>query len=156
MRFTDFEECPHTNVSPPRARWIANGSIQYRFQCLGCGEPVGNPASKEGAFKENRGQTPTPFDEELLSHHRSLTEEARRRDRAEWWEWYDDYLKSEEWARRWQKVLERACGICEGCRERRAQHIHHLTYKHAGNELLFELVALCWACHQMAHSEAPV
>jgi hypothetical protein len=50
---------------------------------------------------------------------------------------------------------EIATALGSASREGRAQHIHHLTYKHAGSELLFELVALCWACHQIAHSEPP-
>jgi 5-methylcytosine-specific restriction endonuclease McrA len=75
----------------------------------------------------------------------------RQEENDQWWAWYSDYLQSPEWAARRHKVLTRANWLCEGCRENQAVHVHHTTYTHAGNELLFELVALCQGCHQIAH-----
>jgi hypothetical protein len=65
--------------------------------------------------------------------------------------WYEQHLQSPEWKAMRAKVMERAGGVCEGCRERSAVHVHHLTYAHAGKELAFELVALCDGCHAKAH-----
>jgi 5-methylcytosine-specific restriction endonuclease McrA len=48
-------------------------------------------------------------------------------------------------------VIERADGLCEGCRSAEAVHVHHLTYKHCGNEFLWELVAICRECHERVH-----
>ena len=78
--------------------------------------------------------------------------EKEQEDR-EWWEWYSAYLATPEWAKRRQLVLQRAQGLCEGCRSATPIHVHHLTYEHAGDELLYELVALCRRCHQRAHPE---
>ena len=86
---------------------------------------------------------------------RNAEYEARRaRDDREWREWYDLYLRSPEWAERRRLVLERASGRCEGCRKRGATQVHHLTYTHVGNELLFELVAICRSCHERIHPGA--
>jgi hypothetical protein len=68
-----------------------------------------------------------------------------------WWTWYLDYLQSDAWKLRRRKVLERCDRLCEGCREEQITEVHHRTYAHVGDELLFELVGLCDACHAKAH-----
>ena len=75
----------------------------------------------------------------------------QERENQEWWDWYSAYLKTPAWAKRRQLVLQRAQGLCEGCRSAVPIHAHHRTYAHVGDELLYELVALCGACHQKAH-----
>ena len=83
-----------------------------------------------------------------------LLEQRLERTR-EWWDRYRAHLASPAWQSKRQKVLERAAGFCEGCRSpffsRSVIHVHHLTYEHMGDELLYELVALCVPCHQKAH-----
>lgn len=69
----------------------------------------------------------------------------------DWPELYADYLKSQEWADRRERVLRRAGYRCEGCQDRPANEVHHLTYDHWGNEFLFELVAMCGECHSRWH-----
>lgn len=78
-------------------------------------------------------------------------EQQRANENAQWWERYRTHLASPRWARLREKVFERAQGICEGCRETRATQVHHLTYQHMGNEFLWELVAVCRACHERNH-----
>jgi hypothetical protein len=65
---------------------------------------------------------------------------------------YADYLASRQW--RWirGRVLERAKGICEACRDAPATQIHHRSYSRAtlrGRRLDF-LVACCHRCHESA------
>lgn len=67
---------------------------------------------------------------------------------------YCAYLHTDHWAEVRQKVMRRARGWCEGCGEHRATEVHHLTYDHVGNEMLFELVALCRECHEKLKGEA--
>lgn len=64
---------------------------------------------------------------------------------------YARYLESEEWWQRRTRVMERAAGVCEGCRMREPVDVHHLTYDHVTEELLWELVAVCAPCHERAH-----
>lgn len=72
---------------------------------------------------------------------------------SDWPQLYADYLKSEQWAIRRARVMERAGHRCEGCRERNAIDVHHLTYDHVTQEFLFELVALCRQCHERYHDQ---
>jgi len=66
---------------------------------------------------------------------------------------YDEYLNSEEWARKRRLVFKRAAGICEGCLDNEAEVVHHKSYSHIGTELMFDLVALCRFCHKKCHPE---
>jgi 5-methylcytosine-specific restriction endonuclease McrA len=79
---------------------------------------------------------------------RELQAQAEQQQR-DWWAWYTAYLNSPQWAGRRRLVLERARGLCEGCRKRRATQVHHLTYRMAGEEMLFQLVAVCDDCHDL-------
>jgi hypothetical protein len=153
-----FEECPHARVTKPRARTIAGGSIQYRRQCLDCGAPAGNPIAKSAVLTETKDIEPREFDEALFeakdAERRQLQRDHSDRESAQWWAWYNIYLATEDWRDRRAKVLRRCGAWCEGCGDCPATHIHHLTYDHVGNELLFELVGLCDECHALAHSES--
>jgi 5-methylcytosine-specific restriction endonuclease McrA len=58
------------------------------------------------------------------------------------------YRASREWAIRKREVTLRSGGICERCRVRPQEHIHHVTYARAGQERLEDLLGLCRPCHQ--------
>lgn len=66
---------------------------------------------------------------------------------------YAEYLNSPEWKALRSSVMERCEGICEGCRQKTAEDVHHLTYQHIGREFLFELVGLCRSCHTRWHED---
>jgi len=165
-------DCEHSSVDI-RAFRCQNGTIQYIKQCLSCGEKVGNPI-KHADVVAARGDPRfiAAFDEELRESAREAKSNYRRdmpidermarksieraesfnlqRDRLGSW-YRDEYLISDEWQEKRTLVILRAGGICEGCRSRKASVVHHLNYDHVGNELLFELVALCRACHDRCH-----
>jgi hypothetical protein len=83
-----------------------------------------------------------------------LAEDSRSAALAGDWESrYAAYRRTPRWQKKRSLVLRRANGICEGCAEAPAEVIHHLSYDHMGDELLFELVALCHWCHERAHPE---
>lgn len=90
-------------------------------------------------------------EQQKWEEQRAEREKQRQEESEQWWAWYSKYLQTDAWARRRRLVLSRSGGLCEGCREDTAVIAHHITYAHVGNELLFELVALCRPCHQMAH-----
>jgi hypothetical protein len=77
---------------------------------------------------------------------------ARERDNAEWWRQYNEYLLTPAWRARRARVLHRAGNMCEGCGERPATQVHHLTYERFRHEMLFDLVAICNPCHAAIHS----
>jgi 5-methylcytosine-specific restriction endonuclease McrA len=66
---------------------------------------------------------------------------------------YAEYLQSDVWREKRHQALERDEWTCQGCLERPATQVHHLTYDHVGAELLFELVSVCDDCHERAHEE---
>lgn len=153
-------ECPCTNLSLPRKRKMSDGRYSYHIQCLDCGSPVGSMMGKVIAYQGNQGKIPEDFNEELLLEKKQTIQnlyetekkEMKEREEAEKQNYYK-YLATEKWYAKRQKVLSRANGICEGCAEKKATIVHHLTYEHIFHELLFELVALCRECHKQAHEK---
>jgi hypothetical protein len=151
-------ECKHEQ----RVRVLVpdkNGNKHLRDQCRACGCPVG-PARPRS---EASPSTPD-WDKELYDSQKRKREDERTalyrshiqlqaKQKAQGLDDYSTYRKSPEWQAKRLKVLERAKGICEGCGDQPATVIHHLTYEHIYDELLFELVALCRGCHEKCHPE---
>jgi 5-methylcytosine-specific restriction endonuclease McrA len=78
--------------------------------------------------------------------------EQERKNR-EWWERYDKYLASPEWLALRRAVLKRDGHLCQGCLQNAATQVHHLTYERVGDEMLFDLVSVCKACHEKIHAK---
>jgi 5-methylcytosine-specific restriction endonuclease McrA len=146
-----YPQCSHLDAEL-RARTIKGGAVQYAEQCLRCGQPCGSPVAKSAVRN-----APPPFDKALYEKGLRAESEfyARQRDQesAQWWAWYQSYLKSPEWHAKRKAVILRAQGLCEGCRQTPATQVHHLTYKRAGREMLFDLVAVCDECHEICHED---
>jgi len=149
-------DCVHDQSMIVR-RTLGNLSVQYRRQCQRCGESVGNAIAKVEALRQSGGSEPPPW-------NKSLQEDSRQKRNVAWekvkletseafWDSYDDYLKSSAWKVLRERVLRRANGVCEGCGVGAACQVHHVTYEHVGCEFLFELVALCLACHERIHPD---
>lgn len=145
-----------------RLRTQSNGVKIYAEQCLDCGRQI-RAVSKNAPEILEMPERIT-FDEALKEQWREREQAHRNRQAAEreqaqqeksneWWQWYNGYLTTPSWRLKRQMVLARANGLCEGCRCRQAEQVHHLTYKHAGNEFLFELVAVCAECHARLHED---
>jgi hypothetical protein len=163
------EPCPHKSLDI-RAFRCQNETTQYVYQCLQCGEKIGGPI-KHAEVIAKRGPLEfiASFDDELREAYRNkLRSEGVRRisdveaeriakraeDKARFDAWYSEYLQSPQWREKRELVMRRAAGVCEGCLKARADVVHHTTYEHVGNELLFELRALCRDCHAIAHGGA--
>ncbi len=80
-------------------------------------------------------------------------ERMRVDENEKWWAWYSEYLRTPKWKAIRQRVLVRAGGLCEGCGHEKATQVHHVTYKNAGNEFLWELRAICDGCHERCHGD---
>jgi 5-methylcytosine-specific restriction endonuclease McrA len=76
---------------------------------------------------------------------------ARWQSTAERKRAYEEYINSPAWRFKRQLVLDRDGGICQGCRKREAQEVHHLTYVRFGAEMLFDLISVCTDCHDKIH-----
>ena len=92
-----------------------------------------------------------PACSKYLSYEEAKGEIERER-KAEWKRVHDLYLQSDQWRAIRSRVLDRAKGLCEGCRLATAEQVHHHTYDNAGHEFMFELAALCAPCHERYHA----
>lgn len=121
------------------------------MQCLTCGTQV---RSVRKDLVADIALLPD-FDPVLQErHHAVISEKIRHKSdqkRADFFVWYDNYLRSATWLAIREKVLQRCRGRCEGCGHGRARQVHHLTYAHVGDEFLFELVGVCEDCHERLH-----
>jgi hypothetical protein len=66
---------------------------------------------------------------------------------------YYQYLSTPEWRAIRQRVINRAGKVCEGCGEREASIVHHMTYQRRGREFLLDLIAVCRECHDLIHKK---
>lgn len=143
------EICHHCGCreAEPRRRTLSNGAVVVKRQCVACFGPVGDFLTKS-AFDLNRlssWQDP-PFKVQGADHAIVNNDTPNK-----FWENYAEYLSSDEWARKRSLVLSRSNGMCEGCGTEAAFHVHHLSYRNVGNEFLWELRAVCFACHARIH-----
>ena len=153
-----------TNGTELRQGFNAGNAPVVRQQCLDCGYLKGNPVKRTPEMN-----TLAAFDQTLAAAYdarrKSELADIRRRYVAlQTSRWrgsaagktffqnrHADYLASHEWKERSSLVMQRASGLCEGCRKNRATEVHHLTYSNWGKEFLYELVALCGECHDRVH-----
>jgi 5-methylcytosine-specific restriction endonuclease McrA len=143
-----------------RKRTHRDGRTAYVQQCLRCGTM--SSALKQSALGLSARLSAAPADEEAprkwsearWARRQELYSADRRSEAEEWWAYYEAHLRSEAWRRKRRLVFERDGGGCqarmEGCTERASQ-VHHLSYRHLGDEPLFELVSVCDACHGRLH-----
>lgn len=135
-----------------RRRTYSNGTVAVCEQCLDCGRQVSTVARRN--VNCTIARLPE-WDDSLVARRneqmREFYDQQRSARNAEWWARYEAHLASPEWQDLRQRVMERCRGLCEGCRLRRAVQVHHLTYERLGNEMLFDLAAVCLICHAMIH-----
>lgn len=137
-----------------RVKTLSNGALQYRRQCLNCGNG-GQAVGKEAVAGEMRLSDVPPYDEGAEDlwyvRQRARADELRAEQSEAWFAEHSAYLRTSLWMRRRDYVFARDNNRCQaflpGC-TRRAEQIHHLTYAHWKNEPLFDLISLCTACHE--------
>jgi hypothetical protein len=141
-----------------RRRITAAGAEVFAEQCTSCGHAL--VRRKAEVPTQLRAAAP-PFDQELSPRwwsertaiSRERWEQQKAQEKAEFWTWYEAYLLTPEWRARRALVMRRAGGVCEGCLSAPASQVHHTTYAHVGDELLYELRAVCDGCHERAHRQ---
>lgn len=150
--------CDHENVRLS-VYTASNGVKSYGDQCQRCGRKISKFVSAK-RFQQEEGVDPLEYAIEFKTNlQRDFSnsiwaeeDQARESRKREWNRWYSNYLASPDWRQKRRLVFDRANGICEGCRERHATQVHHISYANVGNEFLWELVAICRDCHEKAHS----
>lgn len=82
------------------------------------------------------------------------SDEDALEDKQDFWDRYTPYLRSQRWHTMRTLVLKRDENICQSCLSRKATQVHHLSYrlfKQIGYSAAFELVAICYECHNKIH-----
>lgn len=145
--------CDHDDAEL-RTHVHADGRPFIKLECQVCGKR-GNAMPRAHPAVRDLPEDPPPIDETISE--RWWAEISAQRD-AEWNErrsWYADYLQSDAWRQKSAAVLFRDRGVCQakldGC-QHTATEVHHRTYDHIGDEPLFDLVAICRACHARIES----
>lgn len=126
----------------------SNGSPLLNKQCLTCGEADGK------AYKMvlNFNDFPDYSEEKREAYYINQNierEEKKQKERNAFFLEYNLYLKSETWMNKRTLVLKRDNYTCQSCLISQATQVHHTTYRHVYNELLFELVSVCKQCHDL-------
>ena len=135
-----------------------SGTIILSQQCQTCGiKPSGsaikhsdvpnlkekialNEIKKYSEELEKSGPTYERYQSEYIN--------VRRKNQLDDWRiQHAEYLQSSKWKAIRQKVLKRDNFLCQGCLEKPATEVHHKSYENWQNELMFELISVCYDCH---------
>lgn len=73
---------------------------------------------------------------------------------ADWWNLYNEYLKSPEWSDKRRERLTLDDYECRfvGCHSTENLHVHHLNYDNVGDEEMEDLITLCHGHHEYVHN----
>ena len=63
---------------------------------------------------------------------------------------YQEYLLSDIWTSK-RDFLLKQYPMCEICKEKKSQEVHHIDYDSVGNEGKEHLLVLCKECHLRQH-----
>lgn len=141
-------------------RAITGGTIVICYQCRQCGRQSGGAIARSSvAGWESLPEFDPRIADDAWAQARARFADAERAEalrREERLRKYADYINSAEWSRKRSRVMMRArqgaaFPMCEGCGDRPATEVHHLTYQNLGEEFLWELAAVCDHCHERLH-----
>jgi 5-methylcytosine-specific restriction endonuclease McrA len=149
-----FKKCDCENAEK-RKHVLSNGRFQIKMFCPVCGKR--GPALKVQSGDENLPE----LDPELADKIFQLKSERFQREleqlksaRVQEMQFeYHEYLKTDKWKEIRARVLRRDNYLCRGCLVERATCVHHISYANITDELCFQLVSLCKACHDKAHRD---
>ena len=144
-----MKDCLHSRQEL-RRRADRSGRPFYQWQCLDCGSGIGSAVAASIALAD--GGDPAPFDESIEAKWWLEADRLRETRRLMRKQAYAEYRETDAWRAKRAQALARDKGVCQGCLSRRATQVHHLSYAHVGDELLFELISLCDECHERVHA----
>lgn len=134
---------------------MSDGRKGWQYQCRQCYHRASKWIAKKDLTPEQMEQAPPrqEIDYSYLSQRRYtarslMLELLEREDEYGFWVWYSKYLKSEKWQSIRRRVLFRDQYRCQACLEAKATQVHHKNYDFVGDEVLFDLVSVCDACHE--------
>ena len=156
-------EFSHEHTPFPTKQEKSNGVVCVVLQCSSCGERI-REVSKSLYNVES-----LPWFDESLREMTQNKKHARRQelmadrivDHEEqslaWWDKYNAYLKTPQWAALRRNVIRRDNCKCQNCFRTVTEemaHVHHTSYvgfNRLGYSYAFECVTLCRNCHTNFH-----
>lgn len=132
----------------------SNGVTHFGLWCPSCGHTWRAIKKADVANYVGDGDVVQRDEQVRQDYNKRLSEERAaewQANKAQRDQEYHSYLNTTEWRRIREAVLIRDGYLCQGCLRARANDVHHRTYNHCRNELMFELVSLCRACHDRIH-----
>lgn len=136
----------------------AENNISIYKQCIYCGGADRRKKLKHKEFSD------LIRDEFSLSNFENWTE--KRSNEKKWlffttknanyrnskYYKYISYLSSAEWKEKRELVFKRDKNICQLCKTKTADQVHHLTYENLYHEPLEDLISVCYDCHFAYHN----
>jgi 5-methylcytosine-specific restriction endonuclease McrA len=159
MNTKSEDRCPHEKTVLVWTDYETIGRAYY-FECSECWYRVKRLSKKEmtevdlSTAIEHDDSRRMDWWNKIWDDRKENIKIERQEKNKEWWEWYNEYLKTPAWLVKREAVLKRENYICQGCGKARATQVHHLTYERVGVEMLFDLVAICKTCHDSIPNSA--
>lgn len=150
----EASSCEHNHFSLVRVAY-KGGKEFVRQLCDECYVLFGNLRGRSSVPQFDSLPLVDKEEREKYRHTQWQAQYQRRQEdyHSAFFDLYTRYLASPGWLARRALVMQRANRVCEGCLSRPAVMVHHLTYEHVGDELLFELRAICAPCHEKCHED---
>jgi len=123
--------------------FMTNGHKRLKKQCFTCGKYDSMALKHTPENVKNAVE----YSERLNNIFIYNQQEHKKKH---FWEWYKDYLNSQEWKNKRLLVLKRDNFSCCRCGQQ-ATEVHHNEYKNVGDEHLDDLASLCKECHDVIH-----
>lgn len=152
----DTNTACHHYESESRVKLDSLGNPHFVLQCVDCGKRMSKDISAKN-FTPAQLESMPKWDLELQKKFHAAAQIAwyEQKDPTEGigkLKDYETHLLSQKWKEMCERVMDRANRTCEGCRLKPAVMVHHLTFKRFGDEMLFDLVAICDDCRSKLHS----
>jgi hypothetical protein len=155
-RITLYRQCSHCGKKHPKGVFKHSEVVNLKEKIQN------NQISKYDEDLENSGPTyntywseyKKPEMDKINEEHEEnkiLIQKEKNKEheqkQIEWFKEHSEYLHTSQWQNIRQKVLKRDNYLCQGCLEAKATEVHHITYANWRNELMFELMSVCYNCH---------
>ena len=147
-----WPQCQHEQTVV-RYRMFSNNTKHLAVQCLVCGSRVGrNWLPQEGVDLSQVQPWDDQLEQQWAKQSQTDALSRRRQERIQRHTEYERYLsESDNWWATREKVMRRDNRWCQACLDADATQVHHRTYEHIFDELMWELVAVCRPCHERLH-----
>jgi hypothetical protein len=155
------DEClnHHIDFTEPVKLIQRNGSVHISKRCMECGTiKTTEYVPKDKVDDIDSLDVVRLVDLDIKSKNLqraidAIMSRAEEKRKELWLQEHDSYLKSDLWRKKRELVMNRDGHMCQACLSKKAEHVHHLSYKHWKNEPLFDLISVCKECHDSIHEK---